>query len=769
MAEQAAELRTAQRAIHSSPGRRRLILLLAYVQIGLFAVAISEAGWSPKGAWVVLCILTATASGTLLAISRFTGLAAAVYSLMLSLAGAAAVTTPLIPAIKLIPTLGYYRYIELLNWRVLAFITQIPAWVQSILDPTSTLPAKAAQFLLAVAVWNLVTLLLWWTLRRMQALIGLLPAGLLTALAIYRQSGKLDMLAAFFFCGLMLIAVSAHHRRLNGWDEQHISYPYESSEWPLSVILIGAAIILAARIIPIAATPQGRQSLVDLFQPPPQATPMPAETFNPGPILQPSTPAVTLWMGIDSLLEIGAPPTSLDNTVLWVQINKLGTSQESAPYYLRGQIFTSYTGRGWIPPEEEPYPSAAPPILASARQESLQQKIEILAKHADILFAVNSPVLAGDGTNLVFTHPDSSALLRGSLDRYEVTSSVTHPDASQLEDSGTQYPPGLLQTYLQLPADLPPRIGDLAERVTAGAKTPFEKALRIQDYLRTSYPYSLGTPAAPPGQDVVDYFLFDARGGFCSYYASAMTVMLRLQGVPARIVTGFAASEYIRERGALRVPASAAHAWVEVYFPGYGWIEFEPTSSQPARLYPEEETDVSPAGAPSRTGAARQWLDRALSTLLSNRVLQIILLSLLALSAGLVLLRILRFLKPWWLPSLEPQVLYWQMRHYLEQIGVSSTASTTPQEFLFSAGKSLVGQATRLRESIQLTTHNYVLLTFSPHPPSQTAFQEARHKWRRAFPEWLILWIRFWLKRVWRGGKARLETLIAGRKQAHSI
>jgi len=768
MAEQVAERHSARSAIRSSPERLWLILLLAYVQIGLFAVAISGAGWSSKGTWMTMCILLATALGTLLAISRFTGVAATIYSLLLSLAGAAAVNTPLIPAIKLIPTLGYSRYIELLNWRVLAFITQIPAWVQTLVSPSSTLPLKAAQFLLAVSVWNLVAWLLWWALRRMQALIGLLPVGLLTALAVYRQSGFLDMLTVFFFCGLLLIAVSAHHRRLNGWDEQHISYPYGSSEWPLSVLLVAAAIILAARTIPIAATPQGRQSLVELFQPPPQATPMPAENFQSAPILQPSTPAITLWTGIDSMLEIGAPPTSLDNTVLWVQVDKPAASQ-GAPYYLRGQIFASYTGRGWIPPEEEPYPSAAPPILASAGQESLQQKIEILAKHADTLFAVNEPVLAGEGTNLIFTQPDSSALLRGSLDRYEVTSSITHPDASQLEASGTQYPPGLLQTYLQLPADLPARIGDLAEHITAGAKTPFEKALRIQDYLRTSYPYSLDTPAAPPEQDVVDYFLFDARGGFCSYYASAMAVMLRLQGVPARIVTGFAASEYIPERGALRVPFSTAHAWVEVYFPGYGWVEFEPTSSQPARLYPAEETHISPTGASSRPGAARQWLNRTLSGLLSNRVLQITLLSLLALLAGLVLLRILRFLKPWWLPSLEPQVLYWQMRQSLEQVGVSSTASTTPQEFLFSAGKSLVGQAPRLRESIQLTTYNYVHLTFSPRPPSQTELVEAQHKRRRAFPEWVLLWIRFSLKRVWSGGKARLETLFPRRKQAHSI
>jgi transglutaminase-like putative cysteine protease len=768
MAEHAAERDLPHGALHRNLGRIWLVLLLACIQISLLAIAIAEAGWAPKGAWVTWSMLMAVLLGTLLAISRFSGFVAMVYLLLISLAGASAVTTPLVPAFRLIPTLGFARYVELLNWRVLAFVTQVPGWFHTFLAPSSTLPLKAGQFLLAFAIWVMVAWLLWWALRRRRALIGLLPAGLLTALAIYRQSGKLDLLVAFFFCGLLLIAASAHRRRLVEWDQRHISYPYASIELPLSVLLIAAVVALAARIIPIVATPQGRQSLVEFFQAPPQATPIPAENSQTGSISQPATPVITLWGGIDSMQEIGAPPTSLNDTVLWLQVSTPVSSQ-GARYYLRGQIFASYTGRGWIPTGEEPYPSTATPILISAHQVTVQQKIEILASHGETLFAINTPVLAGDGTSLVFTQPDSSALLRGLVNRYEVTSTVTHPDASQLEDSGTQYPADLKQTYLRLPTDLPARIGELAEHVTAGAQTPFEKALRIQEYLRTSYPYSLDIPPAPPRQDVVDYFLFDAQGGFCSYYASAMAVMLRLQGVPARIVTGFVASEYLREQGVFRVPASAAHAWVEVYFPGYGWVEFEPTSSQPALQYTAEENPVNPTGVQYRTGTARQWLNRTFSSLISSLTLQITFWCLLGSVAIFVFFRISRFFRPWWLPSNDPIALYWQIRRSMEKVGFTSTASTTPQEFLLLTGQNLPRQTSRLQDSIRITTHNFVLLTFSPYPPKQSSIVKARQTWQRGFVEWLKLWVRFIFKTFLGRTKTRLVLIRSRHRRVDSV
>src|SRR3972149_7569533 len=108
----------------------------------------------------------------------------------------------------------------------------------------------------------------------------------------------------------------------------------------------------------------------------------------------------------------------------------------------------------------------------------------------------------------------------------------------------------------------------------------YDKAKAIEAYLRT-YPYDLEVPAPPEGQDVADYFLFDLKKGYCDYYATAMVVLARSSGVPARFVLGYSPGSYDAPNAQYVVRELNAHSWVEVYFPGMGWVEFEPTASQP--------------------------------------------------------------------------------------------------------------------------------------------------------------------------------------------
>jgi hypothetical protein len=126
----------------------------------------------------------------------------------------------------------------------------------------------------------------------------------------------------------------------------------------------------------------------------------------------------------------------------------------------------------------------------------------------------------------------------------------------------------------------------LAQEVTAPYVTPYDKATAIESYLR-NYPYNTEISAPPEGMDAVEYFLFDVRQGYCDYYASAMAVMLRTIGVPSRLAAGYAPGELVAGddkpvyTDEYRVLERDAHAWVEVFFPTYGWIQFEPTASQP--------------------------------------------------------------------------------------------------------------------------------------------------------------------------------------------
>ena len=191
--------------------------------------------------------------------------------------------------------------------------------------------------------------------------------------------------------------------------------------------------------------------------------------------------------------------------------------------------------------------------------------------------------------------PDSPYTLRGTI-------SVATPE--ELRQAGTAYPGWVRDRYLQLPSTLPARVRALAQELTRDAPTPYDKALAVQEYLKT-LAYSTELEPPPYDADGVDYFLFEARKGYSEYFGSAMAVLLRAAGVPARLVVGYAPGE-LTEQGTFLVRDGDGHGWAEVYFPGYGWVEFEPTPGRqaPNLLVPEPEDEPGPSDIPSFGGDA---------------------------------------------------------------------------------------------------------------------------------------------------------------------
>ena len=164
---------------------------------------------------------------------------------------------------------------------------------------------------------------------------------------------------------------------------------------------------------------------------------------------------------------------------------------------------------------------------------------------------------------------------------YRMTSLVSVATDDELREAGTEYENFLTDHYLQLPDSLPDRVRDLANRLTANADNPLDKALSVQDYLRgPEFTYSLDIEAPPIEADGVDWFLFESKIGYSDYFSSSMAVMLRSVGVPARIAAGYAPGE-LNEDGHRVIRDSDSHGWVQVYFPGYGWIDFEPSPNWP--------------------------------------------------------------------------------------------------------------------------------------------------------------------------------------------
>jgi transglutaminase-like putative cysteine protease len=183
-------------------------------------------------------------------------------------------------------------------------------------------------------------------------------------------------------------------------------------------------------------------------------------------------------------------------------------------------------------------------------------------------------------------------------DPYEVTSAISLAGPTELRAASTTYPAWVSERYLQLPLDLPERVRALSSRVTSGVGTPYDKATAVEQFLKSGFRYNLRVDPPPYNVDGVDHFLFTLGQGYSEYFGSTMAVMLRTVGVPARLAVGYTTGDRVGEQEIFSVTDSHSHAWVEVYFPAFGWIAFEPTpgESLPGIYQSEQETPL--IGAP---------------------------------------------------------------------------------------------------------------------------------------------------------------------------
>jgi transglutaminase-like putative cysteine protease len=232
------------------------------------------------------------------------------------------------------------------------------------------------------------------------------------------------------------------------------------------------------------------------------------------------------------------------------------------------------------------------------------QRFQFTAPHGDTLYAMNVPVWIGELVEAVWRGSDDLARLASEVTDYAVVSQVPEPTASDLMVAFRDYPEDVDERYLQVPESVPQRVVDLALEVVAEGETVYERARLLERYLRT-YPYSLDVERPPEGRDVVDYFLFGIREGYCDYYASAFVVMARSVGIPSRLASGYVGGQYDRSIDAYLVRQKSGHSWPEVYFPGWGWIGFEPTASRAVTELPEDvpvpvEKVPGPTGPPAR-------------------------------------------------------------------------------------------------------------------------------------------------------------------------
>ncbi|MBV9358059.1 MAG: transglutaminase domain-containing protein [Chloroflexi bacterium] len=285
--------------------------------------------------------------------------------------------------------------------------------------------------------------------------------------------------------------------------------------------------------------------------------------------------------------------------------------------YMRATTADRYTGQAMSGTEaqttdEEANADLLPQDQLPGDRAVTQATVTVLASRSDVAFAPDAPLRLSVPSALDTrgTPEDVAAIRLGAPlqhdEQYDLASLVSQASIQDLRAAGEDYPDWVRDRYLQVPPQLPRRVVDLAHDATSGATSAFDKAAAVEQYLRTDYTYSTHVPEVPPDRDWVDFFLFDSRQGYCDYFATTMTMLLRTEGVPARVASGFAPGTYDPAAGTATVHENDAHSWVEVYFPRYGWQTFEPSSIRPipARLDvpdPVPSTETSPVPADSQT------------------------------------------------------------------------------------------------------------------------------------------------------------------------
>ena len=267
-------------------------------------------------------------------------------------------------------------------------------------------------------------------------------------------------------------------------------------------------------------------------------------------------------------------------------------SEESVPY--RGVVYDEYNGKGWEISTGDAAETLtsdglrfdaftarnADPVQGATRQ--VAQVFHIEKDASNVIFGAYQPETVFFPTGSIKIDPYNSfrapyQIPEGST--YSVISQVPNASPRELRSANTNYPEEILERYTGIPPTGLERTRELAFELTEGTTNPYDAVMAMNEHLKESYPYDLSIAPQREEMDAVEYFLFEQRRGYCEQFASSLAVMARSLGIPARVATGYVPGEYNPFTGLHEVRANDAHAWVEVYFPGYGWSTFDPTPS----------------------------------------------------------------------------------------------------------------------------------------------------------------------------------------------
>jgi transglutaminase-like putative cysteine protease len=474
----------------------------------------------------------------------------------------------------------------------------------------------------ALIAWCLAAWAGWWIVRRGRPFLALFPTGFLLPQQVYNADAGQMWLLAFLGALTGLLVIGRLGRMMRSWDDEGVDYSAELQlDYAFTALGLVALVLVLAPLLPSLSPRSISEAFWRIFEEPYRHVEERMAQSFPGVESRRSLvpPLGVAAGGLPRAHLLGGRPELSQEIALRVQVRG---AKPAEPLYWRGQTFARYTGRGWgedvtaaerfpKPLDLAPGQSWMPDVLPLRRPVLVSVRVEEATRA--VMYAAGEPLSADRPYQASLRAPgELIAISSTSMPaRYTVLGAVADVSPAALRGAGVLYTDEIARTYLQLPDDLPPDLAAAAVEITAGAATPYDKALAIETALR-QLPYTLDVPPPPKDREVVSWFLNDLGKGYCDYFATSMVVLARLSDVPARLAVGYGPGSYDPQKGEYVVTEMDAHSWAEVFFPGFGWIPFEPT---PSRLAPERTSLAAGPSAVSSPDLEFANLDVSLATL----------------------------------------------------------------------------------------------------------------------------------------------------------
>jgi hypothetical protein len=661
---------------------------------------------------------------------------------------------------------------------------RVAAWSISAVGGAPVFDPLAATIVWGLSIW-LVNGWAGWAVRRWrEPLWAVTPSACLVGLSLASVRGPTLSLLIILATTLALMGWNSYRQQEERWTRQQIDF---SDDLRLDTVLVLSTIVLSLTSIAALSPTISLQRLADwtdrlstAWGPPnrpgsgaqgPGAgeDAEPGLTFGESLGLAPGSQAPERTVldnlrfsgGLPQEHLLGSGPELSEQIVLAVRDEIPLELPEQARYYWRAVTYDRYSGVGWAtsPTQEADYAAEGRTLASGLTAQALaRQEIQVFGEAfggGAILFSPGELLAVSQAYQVAWRHLPQAPLdgsdqygvlarpIGQAPDSYRIEALVSQASQEQLRSAGSRYPDWVLENDLTLPEALPNRVRRLALDLTATEPNPYDRALAIESFLRR-YPYTLDLDEPPGDRDLVDYFLFDLERGYCDYYASAMVVLARAAGIPARLAVGYAGGSYDPESSRYLISAAEAHSWPELYFPTYGWIGFEPTAGRPALERTEQTTSLEP---PQWSGERADFTWRVDWQRLGYGILGI-------LGAALLGLMIWSVGEPWWLRRLPYRLALPKVYRRLYRSGMRLQVITYPGDTPGEFGAKLNRRLEQLQPGLAGITGSslpdkpindlvqaYSRLLYGAKPPEE-ALKE------RAIQDWQLVRERLWRARL---------------------